>query len=48
VWIGMPILIVSDPKTGASSRVEIQEDQLRTLVGTRIGDPMSTAAPKPG
>lgn len=43
MWIGMPILIVSDPKTGASSRVEIQEDQLRTLVGTRIGETIDGA-----
>ena len=33
----MPILIISDPAAGTSQRVEIEESQLRTLVGTRIG-----------
>ncbi len=33
----MPILIVSDPATGTSQRVEIEDAQLRPLVGTRIG-----------
>ena len=33
----MPILIISDPADGTSQRVEIEESQLRTLVGTRIG-----------
>ena len=32
----MPILIVSDPN-GTSQRVEIEDTQLRPLVGTRIG-----------
>ena len=32
----MPILIVSDPD-GTSQRVEIEDAQLRPLVGTRIG-----------
>ena len=32
----MPILIVSDPN-GTSQRVEIEDAQLRPLVGTRIG-----------
>ena len=33
----MPILIISDNTTGKSQRVEIENTQLRTLVGTRIG-----------
>ncbi|MFH1180726.1 MAG: 30S ribosomal protein S6e [Candidatus Bathyarchaeota archaeon] len=33
----MPILIISDPLTGKSQRVEIEGTQLRPLVGTRIG-----------
>ncbi len=33
----MPILIISDPAAGTSQRVEIEEAQLRPLVGTRIG-----------
>ena len=32
----MPVLIVSDPN-GTSQRVEIEDAQLRPLVGTRIG-----------
>ncbi len=33
----MPIFIVSDPTTGKSQRVEIEDAQLRPLIGTRIG-----------
>lgn len=33
----MPILIISDPAVGTSQRVEIEDAQLRNLVGTRIG-----------
>jgi small subunit ribosomal protein S6e len=33
----MPILIISDPAAGTSQRVEIDDAQLRPLVGTRIG-----------
>lgn len=33
----MPILIISDPAAGTSQRVEIEDAQLRNLVGTRIG-----------
>jgi small subunit ribosomal protein S6e len=33
----MPILIISDPSTGKSQRAEIEDAQLRSLVGTRIG-----------
>jgi small subunit ribosomal protein S6e len=33
----MPILIISNPADGTSQRIEIEDNQLRTLVGTRIG-----------
>jgi small subunit ribosomal protein S6e len=33
----MPILIVSDPQTGTSQRIEIDDARLRPLIGTRIG-----------
>ncbi len=33
----MPILIISDPSTGSSRRVEIDNAKLRSLIGTRIG-----------
>lgn len=33
----MAILIISNPSTGTSERIEIEEAQLRNLVGTRIG-----------
>jgi small subunit ribosomal protein S6e len=33
----MPILIISDPTAGTSQRVEIEDNRLRPLVGTRIG-----------
>ena len=33
----MPTLIISDPAAGTSQRVEIEDAQLRPLVGTRIG-----------
>jgi len=33
----MPILIISNPADGTSQRVEIEDAQLRNLVGTRIG-----------
>ena len=33
----MPTFIISDPTTGTSQRVEIEDTQLRPLVGTRIG-----------
>jgi small subunit ribosomal protein S6e len=33
----MPILIISNPMEGTSQRVEIEDAQLRSLVGTRIG-----------
>ena len=33
----MPVLIVSNPADGTSQRVEIDEQQMRALYGTRIG-----------
>jgi small subunit ribosomal protein S6e len=33
----MPILIVSDPRNGTSQRVDLDDQQLRALIGTRIG-----------
>jgi small subunit ribosomal protein S6e len=33
----MPILIVSDPRNGTSQRVELDDQQLRAIIGTRIG-----------
>jgi small subunit ribosomal protein S6e len=34
----MPILIVSDPKTGTNQRIEVDDNRLRPLIGTKIGD----------
>jgi len=33
----MPVLIVSNPTDGTSQRVELDDQQLRALYGTRIG-----------
>ena len=33
----MPVLIVSDPVNGTSQRIELEDQQLRSLIGTRIG-----------
>jgi small subunit ribosomal protein S6e len=33
----MPVLIVSNPADGTSQRVELDDQQLRALYGTRIG-----------
>lgn len=33
----MPVLIISDPENGTSKKVEIDDQRLGTLVGTRIG-----------
>ena len=33
----MPVLIVSNPANGTSQRVELDDQQLRALYGTRIG-----------
>ncbi|MFB0543334.1 MAG: 30S ribosomal protein S6e [Candidatus Bathyarchaeia archaeon] len=34
----MPILIVSDPETGKSQKVEIAEDRIGAILGLRIGE----------
>lgn len=34
----MPILIISDPETGLSQRVELQDSELSPLLGQKIGD----------
>jgi len=34
----MPILNISDPETGATKKVEIDEDRMRVLIGRRIGE----------
>ena len=34
----MPILNISDPETGTTKRVEIDEDRMRVLIGRRIGE----------
>jgi small subunit ribosomal protein S6e len=33
----LPVLIISDPSTGTSQRVELDDQQLRPLIGIRIG-----------
>jgi small subunit ribosomal protein S6e len=33
----MPVLIISDPVNGTSQRIELEDQQLRPLIGTRIG-----------
>jgi small subunit ribosomal protein S6e len=33
----MPVLIVSDPKTGKSQRVELSADKMGAILGLRIG-----------
>jgi len=39
----MPILIVSDPETGRSQKVEIDEGRMTTLLGRRIGETIDGA-----
>lgn len=34
----MPILNISDPETGTTKKVEIDEDRMRVLIGRRIGE----------
>ena len=34
----MPILNISDPETGTTRKVEIDEDRMRVLIGRRIGE----------
>jgi small subunit ribosomal protein S6e len=45
----MPVLIISDPDNGTSQKVEIEDQRLRSLVGTRIGSSIDGAiADMPG
>jgi small subunit ribosomal protein S6e len=45
----MPVLIISDPDNGTSQKVEIDDQRLRSLVGTRIGSSVDGAiADMPG
>jgi small subunit ribosomal protein S6e len=39
----MPVLIISDPENGTSRKVEIDDQRLRSLVGTRIGSTIDGA-----
>ncbi|MFQ6053748.1 MAG: 30S ribosomal protein S6e [Candidatus Bathyarchaeia archaeon] len=34
----MPVLIVSDPETGTSRKVEIEDARMSSLIGRRIGE----------
>ena len=34
----MPVLIISDPETGTSQRVELEDNRMGPLVGKRIGE----------
>jgi small subunit ribosomal protein S6e len=34
----MPVLIVSDPETGTSQKVELEDERMSPLVGLRIGE----------
>ncbi len=34
----MPVLIVSDPETGTSQKVELEDERISPLVGLRIGE----------
>jgi len=45
----MPVLIVSDPDTGTSQRVELEDERMPPLVGVRIGQVIDgTIANLPG
>ena len=45
----MPVLIVSDPETGRSQRVEIEDTRMPSLIGRRIGEVLDgTVANIPG
>jgi small subunit ribosomal protein S6e len=33
----MPVLVISDPETGKSQKVELEEERMSPLVGLRIG-----------
>ncbi|MBS7619978.1 30S ribosomal protein S6e [Candidatus Bathyarchaeota archaeon] len=45
----MPVLMVSDPKTGKTQKVEVDESRLSPLIGRRIGEVIDgTIANLPG
>ena len=45
----MPVLIVSDPETGTSQKVELEDERMAPLIGRRIGEVMDgTIANLPG
>lgn len=45
----MPVLIVSDPETGTSQRVELEDERMSSLIGRRIGEVIDgTIADLPG
>ncbi|MCW4036491.1 MAG: 30S ribosomal protein S6e [Candidatus Bathyarchaeota archaeon] len=45
----MPVLIVSDPETGTSQKVELEDERMAPLLGRRIGEVMDgTIANLPG
>jgi small subunit ribosomal protein S6e len=47
--VEMPILVVSNPKEGTSNRIELDDQQIRPLIGTRIGQVLDgTLAGLPG
>ena len=39
----MPVLIVSDPETGTSQRVELEDARMAPLIGRRIGEVLDGA-----
>ena len=40
----MPVLIISDPETGRSQKVEIEDSRMTSLIGRRIGEVLDGAA----
>jgi small subunit ribosomal protein S6e len=40
----MPILIISDPETGKSERVEIEDSRITPLIGLKIGELLEGAS----
>ena len=34
----MPVLVISDPETGTSQKVELEDERMSPLVGLRIGE----------
>lgn len=45
----MPVLIVSNPETGTSQRVELEDERMSSLIGRRIGEVIDgTIADLPG